>query len=175
MIINLFLNLCRLIPYLILWWNTVAQYYHHYLFNDKLPLLTCCRPCEPVTGSCMIVCVCPPGTACTIIGCPEGVMSWPPLTCTIKGCPWTWEEKSESNEPCNFLLSRSDQGNTMQITHRVWRNNDENNHTRTHNSKCMRWGAMKSWCLGTIMTVRNDIIVQCNVAVLMAVCSHAGS
>lgn len=34
----------------------------------------------------------PPDMACTIMGCPDDVMSCPPLTWTIRGCPWTYRE-----------------------------------------------------------------------------------
>lgn len=53
-------------------------------------VLTCCKPCAPETGTCIIVCPWPPDMACTMIGCPEEVISWPPLTCTISGWPWTY-------------------------------------------------------------------------------------
>lgn len=60
-----------------------------YNLNTLKTALTCCKPCVPDTGTCMIVWPCPPGTACTMMGWPVDVISWPPLTCTINGCPWT--------------------------------------------------------------------------------------
>lgn len=57
---------------------------------------TCCSPWAPDTGTCIMVWPWPPDMACTMMGCPEDVMSCPPLTCTIRGCPWTCRQENRA-------------------------------------------------------------------------------
>lgn len=54
--------------------------------------LTCCSPWAPDTGTCIMVWPWPPDMACTMIGCPDDVMSCPPLTWTIRGWPCTYKD-----------------------------------------------------------------------------------
>jgi len=64
----------------------------------------------------MIVWPWPPGTACTMMGWPVDVISCPPLTCTINGCPWTWG----TGEKTNRTMKKSDgakPGSQVDSTH----------------------------------------------------------